>query len=353
MDDVEVVEYIAQAGADALTVKDLTPTDAIEVVFMNERQPGQGDFFPDTLTVTGTNTADTIAVAGQTNGYMVYGMQTTVRAVGAEAEDELTVNMLGGDDVFNASSSSIGKLTVDGGSGNDSLRGSHGPNDILRGNTGNDTFIWDPGDGSDTLEGQAGRDILRFSGSNAGEAMQIQANGTRTRFLRNIGNVSLDVDTIEDVAVTLRGGNDTMAVNDLVGTAVQKVSLSLEQADGSADLQPDLLSVHGSAANDTVRIDSVGGIRITGLTAAVTITGAEAANDQLTLTAQGGDDRVDASALAAGAVNVLLLHGGEGNDHLIGSPADDALDGGPGHDTLDGRAGVDNALNGEVLINIP
>ena len=30
---------------------------------------------------------------------------------------------------------------------------------------GDDTFVWDPGDGSDTVEGQAGADTLLFNGS--------------------------------------------------------------------------------------------------------------------------------------------------------------------------------------------
>ena len=36
---------------------------------------------------------------------------------------------------------------------------------------GDDAFTWNPGDGSDTIEGQAGSDLLQFNGANAAEIM--------------------------------------------------------------------------------------------------------------------------------------------------------------------------------------
>ena len=54
-----------------------------------------------------------------------------------------------------------------------------------------------------------------------------------------------------------------------------------------------------------------------GLAAQVNVTGAEAANDRLTVNALAGDDVVDASGLSAGAIQ-LTLDGGDGDDVLIG-----------------------------------
>jgi Ca2+-binding RTX toxin-like protein len=79
----------------------------------------------------------------------------------------------------------------------------------------------------------------------------------------------------------------------------------------------------------------------------VTVTGAEPANDALTINALDGNDHVDASALAASAGKLTIdggngddvLIGGGGDDVLTGSAGDDLLIGGPGQDSLDGGTG--------------
>ena len=79
------------------------------------------------------------------------------------------------------------------------------------------------------------------------------------------------------------------------------------------------------------------------------ITGAEAANDRLTVNALAGDDVVEASGLAAGSIQLTasggdgddVLIGGDGNDVLSGGPGDDVLIGGPGTDIIDGGDGDD------------
>jgi hypothetical protein len=93
---------------------------------------------------------------------------------------------------------------------------------------GDDTFQWDPGDGSDTVEGQGGGDVLAFNGSNIGEEIGVAANGPRVRLTRNVGAITMDVDGSEPAADTLRvntlGGRDTVAVsadvNDLITPVV-------------------------------------------------------------------------------------------------------------------------------------
>ena len=77
-----------------------------------------------------------------------------------------------------------------------------------------------------------------------------------------------------------------------------------------------------------------------GLAAQVNITGAEAANDRLTVNALAGDDVVEASGLSAGAIQ-LTANGGNGNDVLVGGDGNDVLNGGAGDDVLVGGAGTD------------
>ena len=82
-------------------------------------------------------------------------------------------------------------LTLDGGTGDDALTGSAGV-DQLNGQDDNDDFIyrqrgrdivvhgrrqrhfqWDPGDGNDIVEGQAGTDTLLFFGANIAENIRL------------------------------------------------------------------------------------------------------------------------------------------------------------------------------------
>src|SRR5262249_1173297 len=63
-----------------------------------------------------------------------------------------------------------GDDTLIGGAGNDLVDGNRGSDTALLG-AGDDTFQWDPGDASDTIEGQGGHDRLAFNGSNASEIM--------------------------------------------------------------------------------------------------------------------------------------------------------------------------------------
>ena len=70
---------------------------------------------------------------------------------------------------------------------------------------------------------------------------------------------------------------------------------------------------------------------VNGLSAQVSITGQEAANDTLIVNGQGGDDIIDASALPAGQLK-LVINGGAGNDVIIGSHGNDQLTGGGAND---------------------
>ena len=86
-----------------------------------------------------------------------------------------------------------------------------------------------------------------------------------------------------------------------------------------------------------------------GLAAQVTVSGAIAGSDRLTVNALAGDDVVDASGLAANSALLTasggdgddVLLGGDGNDTLLGGAGDDVIIGGLGNDTIDGAPGDD------------
>src|SRR5262249_54051543 len=177
-------------------------------------------------------------VAGSAGAVTVSGLPATVKITGSEgALDQLTVDAQGGDDVVNASNLQAGVigLTLIGGAGNDRLIGSQG-NDTIIGGTGtdvalmgagDDTFVWNPGDGNDTVDGQAGTDTLQFNGAPIDEKIDISANGTRARFTRDVGNITMDLGGLERINFTAKGGADQITVHDLSGTGVTEVNLDL------------------------------------------------------------------------------------------------------------------------------
>ncbi|HEY7427637.1 MAG TPA: calcium-binding protein [Gemmataceae bacterium] len=364
---VEQVNIAALGGADTVTVNDLTGTGVTDVNLDLAGTPGSGtgDGAADTVIVNGTDAADNIRVAKQKDGLAVTGLAAKVTLTAPEANlDQLFINGLGGDDTVNASGLSAGVigLTLNGGAGADLLIGSQG-NDLVIGGTGNDvalmgagndTFVWNPGDGSDTVEGQGGTDTLQFNGANINENIDLSANGSRLRLFRDVGNVTMDVNGVEQVNVTARGGADTLTVNDLSGTGVTDVNLDLAGTPGSGtgDGAADTVIVNGTAGNDVIAVaGDASGVVVSGLATQVQITGAEAANDRLIVNALAGDDVVTATGLSAAAIQLTedggdgndVLIGGGGNDTLLGGAGDDVLNGGPGQDILDGGSG-DNVL---------
>jgi Ca2+-binding RTX toxin-like protein len=251
---------------------------------------------------------------------------------------------------------------MNGGLGADVFRGSQGDdlinggdgNDVAFMGAGNDTFVWNPGDDNDTIEGQAGFDTMLFNGANVAENIDISANGGRVRFFRNVANVTMDLNDVEGIDFNALGGADVMVVHDLSGTDVTEINFDLT-AGGVGDGQPDSVIVEGTNGDDIIQVvGDASGVDVLGLAARVNITGAEAANDRLTVNARAGDDVVEASGLAAGAIQLTangddgddVLVGGDGADTLAGGAGDDVLVGGPGLDILDGGPGDNIVIQG-------
>lgn len=168
--------------------------------------------------------------------------------------------------------------------GRDTLAGRLG-NDRLLGGSGHDTYLFNLGDGIDTIEDLAA----------VGEGNRIQFGG-------GIGRSDLIV-TQDETARTLTiqvgtSGTDRLVLNnfDLTGASGSLVVETLVFADGSAISLDRLFGPTITEGNDTIT------------------TGA---GDDV-IDALGGDDIVDAGA---------------GNDSISGGTGNDALTGGPGDDT--------------------
>jgi Ca2+-binding RTX toxin-like protein len=364
-DDIENLELNALGGIDTATVNDLTGTDltSVDIDLAGTIGGSAGDVQADTVIVNGTNDDDFIDVFGAGTSASVVGLSATVNIENSEgANDSLVVNLLGGDDSFSASALPAGivKLTVDGGAGGDFIVGSRGAdallggdaNDFIEGLQGNDTaflgagddvFQWDPGDGNDTIEGQTGDDRLLFFGANVAENIDIAANGGRVLFLRNIANVTMDLDDVEQIDFVALGGADNIVVGDLSGTDAARVNLDLHGPgpNGGGDGQADSVTVNGTNAADVFgAAGDTAGITVFGLPATVKIFNQEQANDRLVLNALGGDDVVDATSLEADGIQ-LAINGGLGDDVFRGSEGNDQFNGGDGNDVALMGAGDD------------
>jgi Ca2+-binding RTX toxin-like protein len=357
---IEGLDLNVLDGADTMILNPLGATELRDVNLNLEGSVGSGDAQLDTITLNGTNNAEAIDVVDAGSGrYAVGGLAATVRVKGSEATDSLLINALGGNDTIRSTALSKAQLTADGGAGNDTMLGGAGAetflggdgNDTVDGNAGDDTaflgagddiFIWDAGDGNDVIEGQADTDTLRFNGSDASEVFDVSANSGRVRLLRDVGNITLDLEDLEQLELNAFGGADTVTLNNLTGTDLRQVALNLAN-NGTGDGQSDSVVVNGTAGADNISVaSSNNGITVAGLSATVVIVGAEA-GDRLSLDGLGGDDRIDATGLAANLLQ-LTLNGGLGNDILIGSDGNDLVNGGDGNDTAQMGAGDDSFI---------
>ena len=166
---------------------------------------------------TRRNAGDTIAATGAPARASVTGLAATVDTAHADATTRRAgLNALGGDDRIDASALGADTMKLTRTAGPATTRcsaaaattcssaattttridGNQGNDTALMG-AGDDRFTWDPGDGSDIIEGQAGSDMLAFNGANVAEAFDVSANGGRVRFFRNVANITMDLNDVE------------------------------------------------------------------------------------------------------------------------------------------------------------
>jgi hypothetical protein len=245
----------------------------------------------DAITVD-ARAGDDIVRIDDSNGPFTNSIPTTI--AGGDGNDVL----LGG----------LGAELFLGGAGNDSVDG-NGGSDAADLGAGDDSFVWDPGDGSDTIEGQAGNDTMVFNGAAASEQVTLSANGNRLRFIRNIGNITMDTHSVESVDFNALGGADLVTVNDLGGTDVTGVRVDLAGSLGGAtgDGQADRVVVNGTNGNDAIAVNGdTDGVKESGLAASLEVVHADVAQDRLEINTLAGRDTVDSIGLAAGAIQLLV-----------------------------------------------
>jgi hypothetical protein len=179
-----------------------------------------------------------------------------------------------------------------GGDGNNTIDGGRG-NDIAYLGEGNDTFRWDPGEGSDVIEGQEGADRMLFNGAGSAanpvvDNVTLSANGGRLTFFRVQATITMDTNDVERIDFNALAGADTVLVDDLTGTDVTQTNLDLGSTDGVVDS----VDVNGTNGVDGINIQGNGsGADVTGLATAVSVKNAEP-TDHLDIHTLAGADIV-------------------------------------------------------------
>ena len=288
------------------------------------------------LTIKGTKASDKITLrlqAGQPDTLQldVGDDGSADFYVNRSAVAKIAVQAKGGNDLVridesNGAFTDTIPTTIDGGDGNDRIAGGKGVerliggrgNDSIDGNggndlgllgAGNDTFVWDPGDGSDTVEGQAGTDTMLFNGANGAEQVDLSANGSRLKFFRVQGAITMDTAGVERVDFNALGGADLVTVNDLTGTDVRSVNVDLAGTLGGAtgDGQADRVVVNATNGNDRIDVSGdAGTLKASGLAATIQIRHSEVAKDRLEVNTLAGADTVGAAGLVAGAIQLFV-----------------------------------------------
>ncbi len=316
----------ADLGTDHITAATLGGADTLttDVGVSGPVVGFDGGADSDTARYNGSDYADTIGIAN--NGTFVRTFAPGAAGLDTTAVENLDVEGLGGDDTIEGQNgiATLTDLTIGGGDGDDTIGGGDGDDtlnggngdDHVDGNRGNDTaklgngddhFQWDPGDGSDSVDGQSGSDALDFNGSNAAEKIDLSANGSRSRLVRDVAAITMDFDTIEAVNVRTLGSADTVTVNDLTGTGIRTADVNLAAFDGTGDGAADTVIENGSNRRETLDVSRDGNTVVTdGLPAQLRIDGSESLNDTLRVNTLGGKDAVTVEPGVTDLINPLV-----------------------------------------------
>ncbi len=277
------------------------------------------------LTQTGTIGNDNWSGLGNQSNRMFglagndqfYGGQLEDTLDGGDGNDSLT-GYAGNDNLIGGN----GNDSLDGGAGSDSLSGGKG-NDRLVGGSGNDIYLFNQGDGNDTINDEdytsGNIDTLRLGAS------LIAANTVLARS----GN---------DLSLTW--GSDSVSLQNYFYSAYYKIE-KIVFADGATWANADIatkLTQTGTIGNDNWSGFDNQSNRMFGLAGDDQFYGG-----QLEDTLDGGDGN-DSLTGYAGNDNLI---GGNGNDYLDGGAGSDSLIGGNGNDSLDGGAGSDSLSGGK------
>jgi Ca2+-binding RTX toxin-like protein len=268
------------------------------------------------------NSTDSVRLSGYFygNGISNYGLENIKFADGSfftfDEVQAISILPTEGDDTIYLSDNN--GVTINGLGGNDTIVGANG-NDVLNGNSGYDYLS--ANDGNDTLVGGADNDLL------------IGGSGADT-YIFNAGDGQ---DTIYNYDYDAYGTNtDTL----LFGAGINKSDIIVKRTEPfnlllSIKNSTDSVSIDGYFYDNASTPSAIENIKFAdGSTLSL-----EEINTLISETTSTNDNLF-------GTLNNDSLNGDAGNDTLYGYIGDDVLNGGTGNDTLYGEDGNDTLIGG-------
>ena len=136
---------------------------------------------------------------------------------------------------------------------------------------------------------------MLFNGANIAENFDVSANGGRVRFTRNVANIIMDLNDVEAIDVKALGGADNLIVNDLSGTDVTNIDSDLAAPAAATTAADNVIANAHERQRRRDRRRQRAVRASVGLAARISVSGAIAGSDRVTVNALDGDDVVDAS----------------------------------------------------------
>ncbi|WP_143857069.1 beta strand repeat-containing protein [Nostoc sp. 'Peltigera membranacea cyanobiont' 213] len=242
--------------------------------------------------------------------------------------------------------------TINGLAGNDTITGNKG-NDTITGGTGQDRFVYNLGDGTDTITdfggvGQgvnpspaviAATDTLKFQGAGlTAQNLLLTKNGS---------NLEVSFESVVNSPKVILQNFALENLDNLRKVNGASVDLGNILFNGQTTIQNDFDIFDANSTQTTISRENI----VTFLNDNNnTVDGFNNSND--VINAQGGNDRIDGKSgndlLRGGAGNDILI-GGSGNDILIGGADNDTLTGGSGNDQFVYQAFSDKGTTGDTI----
>ena len=235
-----------------------------------------------------------------------------------------------GNDILNGGN---GSDTLNGGAGNDIINGDEGNDtliggkndDILNGGYGDDAYIFNRGDGKDTITDNQGTDTVKFGEGISKEDLIVKRVARMNDYTKR--------KEYSDIVILFKNSpNDSITLRDVThGNSINENNVieTFEFSNGDKLSFEDIkkLSLIGSDSSENI----VGYVHTHNI-----------------IKGEGGDDKLYGQGwndTMYGGDGNDLIEGGSGNDILIGDKGNDTLKGGIGDDILIGGIG-DDTLNG-------